>query len=108
MEGKTFREAYDVLQGHATTLREQDEPNIDDLLEIVNESVAAYKVCKERIDAVEKALEQALVGAGLEGSMRTSKPGTNSVPSTEVPAPRRPTTKPGGENVDDLEDDIPF
>jgi len=54
------------LQRHAAALRQQDEPNIDDLLNIVNESVAAYKVCKQRIDAVEKALEEALEGAGLD------------------------------------------
>ena len=60
MATKTFKEAYGVLQGHAETLREQQEPNIDDLLKIVTESVDAYKVCKERIDAVEKALEKAL------------------------------------------------
>jgi exodeoxyribonuclease VII small subunit len=66
MEQKTFREAYGVLQQHAETLREQQEPNIDDLLTIVKESVAAYQVCKERIDAVDAALKAALEGAGVE------------------------------------------
>ena len=56
----TFRQAFGVLQHHAETLRDQEEPNIDDLLSIVTESVGAYKVCQERIDAVEKALEKAL------------------------------------------------
>ena len=56
----SFRDAYGVLQRHAETLRNQQEPNIDDLLNIVTESVDAYKVCKERIDAVEKALAHAL------------------------------------------------
>lgn len=65
MVEKTFKEAYGVLQNHAETLRNQKEPNIDDLLTIVTQSVDAYKVCKERIDAVEKALEQALKGAGV-------------------------------------------
>lgn len=59
-ESKSFRAAYAVLQKHAETLRNQDEPNIDDLLDIVNESVESYKICKQRIDAVEKALKQAL------------------------------------------------
>lgn len=59
----TFKESYGVLQRHAQTLRKQTEPNIDDLLSIVEESVAAYKVCQTRIDAVEKALEKALGGA---------------------------------------------
>ncbi len=56
----SFRQAYEVLQGHAEALRAQTEPNIDDLLDIVNESVQAYKLCKQRIDAVEQALQQAL------------------------------------------------
>lgn len=60
----TFKEAYGVLQKHAETLRNQREPNIDDLLSIVTESVAAYKTCKERIDAVEKALDAALAEGG--------------------------------------------
>ena len=69
MTEKTFKQAYGILQQHAETLRNQQEPNIDDLLTIVTESVAAFNVCKERIDAVEKALEQALNGAG--GSSRS-------------------------------------
>ena len=60
MKAKTFREAYAILNGHAETLREQTEPNIDELLAIVTESVAAYKVCQARIDAVDKALKEAL------------------------------------------------
>jgi exodeoxyribonuclease VII small subunit len=72
MKPTTFRDAYATLQRHAQSLRNQSEPNIDDLLAIVNESVAAYGVCKKRIDAVEKALEEALSSAGLEA--RATKP----------------------------------
>jgi exodeoxyribonuclease VII small subunit len=61
-DSQTFKKAYGVLQKHAQVLREQKEPNIDDLLKIVTESVAAYKICQERIDAVEKALSEALAG----------------------------------------------
>ena len=61
-DSQSFREAYGVLQKHAQILRDQKEPNIDDLLRIVTESVAAYKVCQERIDAVEQALSEALAG----------------------------------------------
>jgi exodeoxyribonuclease VII small subunit len=60
MTTTTFKEAYGTLQTHATTLRDQKEPNIDELLQVVTESVSAYKVCQARIDAVEKALEAAL------------------------------------------------
>ena len=66
-EPKTFRVAYAVLSGNAETLREQTEPNIDELLAIVTESVAAYKVCQTRIEAVDKALKEALRDVGATG-----------------------------------------
>jgi exodeoxyribonuclease VII small subunit len=44
------------------------EANIDDLLKIVIESVAAYNVCTKRIDAVEEPLKAALEGTGVEFS----------------------------------------
>lgn len=62
----SFKEAYHTLQQHANTLRQQQEPNIDDLLTIVGESVEAFNVCKARIEAVELAMEQALSGAHLD------------------------------------------
>ena len=66
MSETTFKEAWSVLQKHAQTLRNQSEPNIDDLLGIVTESVQAYKVCQSRVGAVEKALEEALKGSGID------------------------------------------
>jgi exodeoxyribonuclease VII small subunit len=72
----TFKEAYGVLQKHAQALREQREPNIDDLLQIVTESVAAYKVCQDRISAVEKALEATLASVADEpGQQLPEDPG---------------------------------
>lgn len=62
---ETFKHAFSTLQKHAESLRNAQEPNIDDLLTIVTESVEAYKVCKSRIDAVEKALEETLAGSGV-------------------------------------------
>lgn len=56
----TFKQSYGILQKHADTLRTQKDPNIDDLLQVVTESADAYKVCQERIDAVEKALNVVL------------------------------------------------
>lgn len=84
---KTFKQAYGVLTQHAETLRNQQEPNIDDLLRIVTESVDAYKVCKSRIDAVEKALEQALGSAGTEFASRSRTVGVDE--STEDAPPSR-------------------
>ena len=85
----TFKESYGVLQRHAQTLREQREPNIDDLLQIVEESVSAYKICQARIDAVEKALEKELgseAAAGAAGLPSGTEPEAAVAAS---PAPRR-------------------
>ncbi|MFT0533697.1 exodeoxyribonuclease VII small subunit [Castellaniella hirudinis] len=94
---KNFRQAYDVLQRHASTLRDQTEPNIDDLLDIVNESVAAYKVCKQRIDAVEKALAEALDTADIPDPARQD-------------AAARDVPRQDGDALDSdaLDDDPPF
>ncbi|CAN7360083.1 hypothetical protein LJR129_002126 [Acidovorax sp. LjRoot129] len=90
----TFKASYGVLQKHAQTLRKQTEPNIDDLLSIVEESVAAYKVCQARIDAVEAALEKALSNAQQAKDESTASKPPGNAPAT--------TTAAGSE------DDIPF
>jgi exodeoxyribonuclease VII small subunit len=87
MKHTTFKEAYGTLQQHAQTLRDQTEPNIDDLLTIVTESVAAYKVCQTRIDAVEKALEKAL-GTAHQADSNTD--GIGSGPSGPSADPDEP------------------
>lgn len=105
----SFRDAYGVLQRHAETLRTQDEPNIDDLLTIVTESVSAYKICKQRIDAVEEALKAALDGAGVEAAAPPAAPATqaaNSAPSKARVA-ARPAAPPAA-TFDAMDDDIPF
>lgn len=91
-EPKTFREAYAVLSGHAETLREQTEPNIDELLAIVTESMAAYKVCQTRIDAVDKALKEAL--RDVDGAERPGRPALADPDAAS--------------DDDDAEDDVPF
>ena len=107
MTTTTFRDAYGVLQRHAETLRNQQEPNIDDLLNIVNESVSAYKVCKKRIDAVEKALEQALGNVGVESAAYADAPA--DVPAEAPPQEtffETPEAHPNHPSNND--DDIPF
>lgn len=112
MEAQTFREAYGVLQEHAETLREQTEPNIDDLLSIVTESVAAYKVCKERIDAVEKALQAALTDVGGDVGRARSAPAVDDdddgLESATHRAPPRPAAKRSSTGLDDMDDEVPF
>lgn len=60
MSQTPYKDASAVLQKHVETLRSQKDPNIDELVTIVTESIEAYKVCKARIAAVSQALEQAL------------------------------------------------
>lgn len=52
----TFKEGYDVLKKNADLLESQEEPDIDNLMNIVEESMSAYKACKLRVDAVQQAL----------------------------------------------------
>ncbi|WP_255590875.1 MULTISPECIES: exodeoxyribonuclease VII small subunit [unclassified Acidovorax] len=106
---ESFREAYGVLQRHAQTLRNQDEPNIDDLLTIVTESVNAYKVCKQRIDAVEAALKTALDGAGVdEAPGPAPAPPAAKTQARARPAPATLTPPPTAPGFEDMDDDIPF
>jgi exodeoxyribonuclease VII small subunit len=107
MSGETFRENYEILQRHAQTLREQDEPSIDDLLAIVTESVQAYKVCQARIEAVEKALAQALEGSGVDtGSAQRGENDAVQAPARPTrPASRRPAA---GAGSGDMDDDVPL
>lgn len=63
----SFKTAYQTLRTNAETLRKQTEPDIDNLLSLVQSSISAYQVCKERIDAVDKALNTAFAaGPGAQ------------------------------------------
>lgn len=109
---KSFKEAYDVLNRHANTLRTQQDPNIDDLLGIVTESVTAYKTCKERIDAVEAALREALADPAVASSA-DARPAPATSDGDEPPASRPPRSAPprsiqNKTDFDDMDDDIPF
>lgn len=54
----SFKEGYELLKKNATLLEDQDEPDIDNLMKIVEESMSAYKACKTRVDAVQQALNE--------------------------------------------------
>jgi exodeoxyribonuclease VII small subunit len=102
---KTFKEAYGVLSRHAQTLRNQQEPNIDDLLTIVTESVEAYKVCKERIDAVEAALDKALSDPAVAAEAAAGGTGEGR---SERQARAQSAENNKGTSSDLEGDDIPF
>ncbi|WP_288404589.1 exodeoxyribonuclease VII small subunit [uncultured Acinetobacter sp.] len=54
----SFKDGYDILKKNAELLESQEEPDIDNLMKIVEESMMAYKACKSRIDAVQQALNE--------------------------------------------------
>lgn len=54
----TFKEGYEILKRNAELLEDQQEPDIDNLMKLVEESMQAYKACKSRVDAVQAALNE--------------------------------------------------
>jgi exodeoxyribonuclease VII small subunit len=52
----SYQKNYQTLKKIAQAMREQQEPDIDQLIELVNQATEAYKKCQARIEAVEKAL----------------------------------------------------
>lgn len=54
----TFKEGYEVLKKNAELLELQEEPDIDNLMKIVEESMSPYKACKSRVDTVQQALNE--------------------------------------------------
>lgn len=54
----TFKEGYEILKRNAELLEDQQEPDIDNLMKLVEESMQAYKACKTRVEAVQQALNE--------------------------------------------------
>lgn len=77
---------YARLEQIANTLSQQDDVDIDALLPMVDEALAAYAFCKGRIDAVEALLQEKLQSA--TGS---------DAPAADVPTPASVATPDGEE-----------
>jgi len=54
----SFKDGYALLKKNAELLEAQEQPDIDNLMKIVEESMTAYKACKTRVDAVQQALNE--------------------------------------------------
>ena len=54
----SFKDGYALLKKNAELLEAQEQPDIDNLMKIVEESMIAYKACKSRVDAVQQALNE--------------------------------------------------
>lgn len=63
---ETFKASYATLKEVAETLRNQKEPDIDALIPMVDQALAAYKICKDRIQAVKTAFGERLPDEFLE------------------------------------------
>lgn len=55
---KTFKAHYQKLKEIADTMSNQEEPDIDKLIPLVEQATEAYKFCQARIEAVEQALQK--------------------------------------------------
>ena len=66
LDPQSFNAAYAVLKSNAALLSNQQEPDIDQLLPLVEESIQAYNICKARLDAVRQALEKQIGPAASE------------------------------------------
>lgn len=56
---ENFQQAYQILKNNAEHLESCEQLDIDNLVDIVEESLAAYRICQTRIEAVELALKSA-------------------------------------------------
>lgn len=57
-ETLSFKQGYDILKRNAELLESQEEPDIDNLMRIVEESMDAFKACKSIVDSVQQALNE--------------------------------------------------
>lgn len=57
-ETETFKAHYDNLRTIAEKMRSQQEPDIDQLIPMVDSALGSYKVCKDRLETVKKLLDE--------------------------------------------------
>lgn len=57
---ESFNESYGVLKEISEKLRNQSEPNIDELIPMLQKATNAYNVCKSRLGSVKEALKEHL------------------------------------------------
>lgn len=73
LDPHSFNAAYEVLKNNAVLLSHQQEPDIDQLLPLVEESIKAYNICKARLEAVQQALEKQIGAAASEHDPMSSQ-----------------------------------
>ncbi len=63
---ESFNQNYEILKNIAETLRNQREPNIDELVPMIEKATQSYKICQERLEAVKVALHAYLPQSNSE------------------------------------------
>ena len=56
----SYAKNREILRTIAERLRTETEIDIDELIPLVDQASAAYKICRERVDAVEKLIKERL------------------------------------------------
>lgn len=55
---ESFNNSYKKLNEIVDFLQDNEEPDIDKLVPMIEDASKAYKVCKDRLDSVKKALDE--------------------------------------------------
>ena len=63
-QANAYRTHYATLKKVADTLRNQQEPDIDALIPLVEQATTAYQHCKSRIEAVKKVFAEKMPEPG--------------------------------------------
>jgi exodeoxyribonuclease VII small subunit len=56
----SFKASFQKLKSIAEQLKNQAEPNIDELIPQIEQAMQAYKICKDRLDHVSATLKNML------------------------------------------------
>lgn len=99
LDPNSFDQAYAILKRNADFLSQSQEPSIDRLLPLVEESMRAYDICKTRLEAIRQALEQQLPEIN-RAEVSPPAPATEPAP-WEEPSPTR-TSKAAPWDADDI------
>lgn len=66
---------YQQLQSIAQQLKENANPDIDEVLKQVKQAVESYQICKTRLDAATQELDKIMQGVEGEGAKATNNEG---------------------------------